>query len=65
MDNWYRKNLLNPDLLISYKSHDLTSFVKIKDILKDSENPKCDKMLRQLYKRASSAKRISIYCIYN
>ncbi|CAD8161310.1 unnamed protein product [Paramecium pentaurelia] len=58
MDNWYRKNLLNHDLLISYKSHDLTSFVKIQDILKDSENPKCDKMLRQLYKRAYSAKRI-------
>ncbi|CAD8080411.1 unnamed protein product [Paramecium sonneborni] len=58
MDNWYRKNLLNPDLLISYKSHDLTSFVKIKDILNDSENQKCDKILRQLYKRATSAKRI-------
>lgn len=45
MDNWYRKNLLNFDLLISFKSRDLTSFVKMKDIIKDSENPKCDKLL--------------------
>lgn len=36
MDNWYRKNLLNLDLLISYKSRDLTSFVKVKDLLKHS-----------------------------
>ncbi|CAD8133410.1 unnamed protein product [Paramecium pentaurelia] len=55
MDNWYRKNLLNPDLLISYKSRDLTSFVKVKDLLKDSENPRCNKILKQMYKRASSA----------
>ncbi|CAD8073076.1 unnamed protein product [Paramecium sonneborni] len=55
MDNWYRKNLLNVDLLISYKSRDLTSFVKVKEILKDSENPKCNKILKQMHKRASSA----------
>lgn len=46
MDNWYRKNLLSLDLLISYKSRDLTSFVKVKDLLKDSENISCNKILK-------------------
>lgn len=46
MDNWYRKNLLNPNLLISYKSRDLTSFVRVQDIIKESENPKCSKLLK-------------------
>ncbi|CAK69626.1 unnamed protein product (macronuclear) [Paramecium tetraurelia] len=58
MDNWYRKNLLNADLLISYKSRDLTSFVRVQDILQESQNPKCSKILKQMYKRASSAIRI-------
>ncbi|KAM3133634.1 hypothetical protein pb186bvf_014321 [Paramecium bursaria] len=37
MDNWYRKNLLDQSLLISYRQYDLTSFIKLRDMLQETQ----------------------------